>query len=431
MEVQTIKYYTDVKSTRLEYVLRFISSLYSVEWLAVENIQNADWVYAHNLNASKFFTPRRSSIIEEGEVQSMSTSITYNENQLQLHVGYLDESAFDLISAIFYLLSRYEEYLDFDPDEHGRFSSKCSDGYLHDYLDQPVVDLWIQTWVAAWTSYYPDRKILIRTQYKWQPTIDVDLAWAYVHKGWKSYAGFIKDSLHLNYTNARKRFNSILDPSKDPYNMYSYFDDCHAVNNTPPIYFIQMGTYGGYDESFGKNNKHFQKLIREIASRNQVGIHPSYASNDDHFLLKKEIESLEDIIENPITKSRQHFLNLYLPSTYRQLINHNITDDYSMGYADAAGYRAGTSHSFLWYDLNAEKTTNLMVHPFQLMDVTMNKYMKLTPQEAINLASNYSKDISLVEGLMTTIWHNSSFGFEGWKGWEEVYETIAKKLAPK
>lgn len=428
MEVQFIKYYTDVKSNRLKYILRFISSLYSIEWLLVEDVQDADWVYAETVETVKYFTQRKSSIIEEGNIQELQTSTSYSNNQLQLHVGYADDTLFDFISAIFYLLSRYEEYLDFEEDEHGRFSSICSDANRHQYLDQPVVDYWIQSWISTWNIHYPGRKILPTTRYSWQPTIDVDIAWAYIHKGWKSYAGFVKDSIHFNFDNAKKRFSSILDSSRDPYYTYDYFDDCHALINATPIYFIQMGAYGGYDESFGKNNKHFQKLIRELASKNQIGIHPSYASNEENDLLKREIESLENIIQRSITLSRQHFLKLHLPNTYSRLIDHNITDDYSMGYADNAGYRAGTSHPFLWYDLRAEKTTDLTVHPFQLMDVTMNKYMNLTPQEVLQLSSNYRKDIYSVEGVMTTIWHNSSFGFKEWYGWERVYHQIAKEM---
>lgn len=55
-----------------------------------------------------------------------------------------DKSAipFDIFSATFYLLSRYEEYLPHVKDQYGRFTAQESLAYKHDFLHQPVVDIW-------------------------------------------------------------------------------------------------------------------------------------------------------------------------------------------------------------------------------------------------------------------------------------------------
>ena len=72
-----------------------------------------------------------------------------------------------------------------------------------------------------------------------------------------------------------------------------------------------------------------------------------------------------------VTKSRQHFLAFELPTTYLKLIQSGILEDYSMGYASHLGFRAGICSPFRFYNLLEEKETDLVVYPFQVMDVTL------------------------------------------------------------
>ena len=51
------------------------------------------------------------------------------------------ELTFDPFALVFYLVSRYEEYLPFQPDEHGRFPATASLAYRERFLDIPLVDL--------------------------------------------------------------------------------------------------------------------------------------------------------------------------------------------------------------------------------------------------------------------------------------------------
>ena len=50
---------------------------------------------------------------------------------------------FDFFAASFYLISRYEEYLPFQADEHGRFPASESWAFQNGYLQKPIVDLLI------------------------------------------------------------------------------------------------------------------------------------------------------------------------------------------------------------------------------------------------------------------------------------------------
>ena len=45
-----------------------------------------------------------------------------------------------------------------------------------------------------------------------------------------------------------------------------------------------------------------------------------------------------------------------------------------MGYPDTIGFRASTCTPFLFYDLDFEVQTPLMIHPYQLMDFSLLKH---------------------------------------------------------
>jgi hypothetical protein len=192
-----------------------------------------------------------------------------------------------------------------------------------------------------------------------------------------------------------------------------------------PIYFFLLGDYGKYDKNISSSSIALQQLIRQIDKEALVGIHPSYHSNTSIAQLHKEKLRLENILQKPVTLSRQHFLKLHLPDTYRNLLEVGIKEDYSMGYSDTIGFRAGTSLPFFWYDLKQEMTTALKIFPFAIMDVTLKSYLKLSPTQAYNAAILLLHHVSACNGIFTTLWHNSSFSEIGdWEAWKLVYQDI-------
>src|SRR6185436_12324127 len=51
---------------------------------------------------------------------------------------------FDIFSAVFYLLSRYEEYLPHEKDEYGRYAHENSLAYGQGFLNTPLINIWIE-----------------------------------------------------------------------------------------------------------------------------------------------------------------------------------------------------------------------------------------------------------------------------------------------
>lgn len=341
----------------------------------------------------------------------------------------LEESdfPFDLFAMTFYSISRYEEYLNFEKDSFGRFSAKGSLAYKNEFLHLPLVNLWAQKLGKLLLLKYPTLTISPK-KYSFFPTYDIDHAWAYLHKGLlRTVGSSIKDIIRIDLRNLKNRALILANSKKDPYFTFNYLGDLRRKYNLKPIYFFLLANWGKYDMNNSLKSKSLENLIREISNNYSVGIHPSYRSNIDTHLIQIEKERLEKITGQPISKSRQHFLILKFPETYRQLIKSGIREDYTMGYASEIGFRASIANSFYWYDLENESPTNLLIHPFQVMDVTLNQYLKLNPEDVFEAVSPIIENCKLVGGTFTTLWHNSSLTEEkNWSGWRVVYEQIIK-----
>ncbi|PKO98232.1 MAG: hypothetical protein CVU14_08430 [Bacteroidetes bacterium HGW-Bacteroidetes-9] len=332
---------------------------------------------------------------------------------------------FDLFSAAFYMVSRYEEYLPYMRDQHGRFSEKSGIAMQQGFQQVPVVNRWALSLKNLLQEMFPGLKFKTN-EFNFVPTIDIDSAWAYQHKGLiRTIGGFMKDISDFDFSEFRKRTRVLLRMEKDPFDTYDLILDLHRRFNLKPYFFILFAEYGLNDKNVPVNNASFQTLVKSLADYARVGIHPSYASNSNPALLSREIFRLSQVLRAEITVSRQHFLKLSLPDTYRNLINLDITDDFTMGYAGQTGFRAGICSTFKWYDLEAETPTELRIHPFALMDGTLRDYLNVDASDAIAHIRPLIDQVKAVDGTFISLWHNESFSNEKrWVNWVGVYEQM-------
>jgi len=100
-----------------------------------------------------------------------------------------------------------------------------------------------------------------------------------------------------------------------------------------------------------------------------------------------------------------------------------------MGFAELPGFRAGTSYSFNFYDLEKEEESSLRIFPFTVMDRSLKDYMKLDPDEAKAKISSLIAHVKKFGGNFVSVWHNEALGeSDEWRGWIEVYEHMQKEV---
>jgi hypothetical protein len=415
--------YVEKITNRIRYALGFIFELENIPFEITDNYGRFLSNQGNRFNYSKVEIENVPQIIPA----SLILEARISEQTLGL-AKFKDEDCLtfdrqlDPIAAVFFVLSRYEEYLDSERDSHNRFSAKKSINYKNKWLNKLVCDRWSESIISfifegnGADFTFSKKEVLI------VPTFDIDNAFAFQNKSAiRRFLSFSKDSISFNFKRIQQRRKVIKKLSKDPYDTY---DIIKEISKKHSVYiFWLLGNFSKYDKNIPYQNFQQQKLIRKLSGFSKIGIHPSYQSNTKSELLEVEMIRLSQILNAEISHSRQHFLKLSLPETYQHLIKFGIQHDFTMGYADLPGFRSGTVRPHNWFDLYSNEVSSLMIHPFTYMDGTLNEYMMLTIEEAKEIIDALYKEIKLFGGEFSFIWHNETINNLGkWKGWSEVLD---------
>lgn len=372
-------------------------------------------------------------LLFEKELKSYNLPvITHNG----LRIFFLNEGygslRFDPFAASFYLVSRYEEYVIKQRDSHNRFDHNQSIAKRNNFLHVPVVNYYAKLVKEKILESFPDAQFPELT-YSFVPTLDIDNAFAYKHKSFvRMFGSFASSLFRLKFKDFLQKTRVYFGNEPDPYDTYNRQIELHSKFRLSPIYFFLVGDLGKFDRNLPHTAPAVQELIKRMAERYPIGIHPSYQSNRKESQLNKEKQRLETIIGKKITKSRQHFLKLKLPTTYQNLMAQGVKEDFSMGYSREIGFRAGIASPFYFYDLTKETMTDLLVHPFCIMDSTLKFYLKVRSSEISHTVKPLIEHVKNVKGELVTIFHNESFGTHKiWKRWGDVYESILRMAVPR
>jgi len=246
----------------------------------------------------------------------------------------------------------------------------------------------------------------------------------------RNILGTFRDLATNKWENLLDRWPTLLGVKDDSFFNFDWQNQLHKKYNTVVKYFILLGDFGGFDKNISHNNIQFKALINQLLNtrNNEVGIHPSYKSNESKEQVKEEIKRLKNITKHSVTLSRQHFLMHKMPETYQILIELGIKEEHTMGYSTHLGFRAGIAAPFYFFDLTKNTTTKLKLYPFCAMDITPLHYMEQNPEQAIHTLTELMNEVKKVDGLFISLWHNESFSeTERWKGWSKVYVSLLKQ----
>lgn len=337
---------------------------------------------------------------------------------------------FDIFAASFYMISRYEEYLNNDPDEYGRYRAASSLAFKNGFLQMPVVDLWAKELSKVLVTKFPFLAFR-RNEYKSVLTIDTDEPFAYLGKNLlRSVGGIFKDLVNKK-DGPSDRMKVMTHTIKDPYQIYDYIEENITRHNIKAVFFFPTGDRTKYDNNPAWRNEEYRRLIARISGKFEIGMHPSFNATTNLVLIQKELKRLYNIAAKEISSSRFHFLRLLIPESYRTLMKAGIREDYSMGYPDEPGFRAGIARPYYFYDIHHDEQTDLKIIPFQVMDCTFYKYKKLDTAASSEIIHQLIDETRKAGGLFISIWHNTSLlESPEWHGWREVFESMLKKQRP-
>lgn len=318
------------------------------------------------------------------------------------------ELQFDILSAVFYLISRYEEYLPFEPDRYGRFRASDSIAYRNEFLQVPIVDTWINGLGDLLQEKFSQLKIE-RPHFRTLFTYDIDVAFKYLGRGaGKSLLAAGRDMLRGKWKEVIERRRVLQGRKSDPWDVYKWIKKELNTAGIEGIFFFLTAGGTQYDHNVDvSRNEIKDRIFTHAEMAIEVGIHPSFRSSEIKGLTVKEKKGLEKYLARTVTSSRQHFLKFRLPDTYRELSECGIVRDFSMAFPEIPGFRAGTSRPFPFYDLLKEQETSLMIYPSCWMDATYINYGNQSADKAEKEALGLLEAVKAVGGYFIPIFHNN------------------------
>lgn len=332
---------------------------------------------------------------------------------------------FDIFSASFFLLSRYEEYLPHVKDSVGRFPVKESLAYQNNFLELPVVDLWAYKLLDALKERFPDIGASERT-YSFTSIINVTTSHCYAMRGFvRSLGGVFIDLGSFRLKNIVKRFSVLLGFSKDPYDNFYELVEIHKKLPIKTMFFFQFAKHSAHDKNISPNNNKFRYLIKSVADYSVVSLSTSFLSSTNKSVLKEEKKQLGNLINKPINYSRLRYNRVSVPTTYRNLVETEFTDDFSMGYTHEIGFRAGTCTPFHFYDINMEVRQPLKVHPFTVHDYALMNYGN--KEEVFEKMDKVYQWVKQVNGNLVIVFSNELLGSDHKIDWMEMYQSFLRR----
>jgi hypothetical protein len=286
------------------------------------------------------------------------------------------------------------------------------------------VNIWLEEFKWSLREKFPEF-VSRQSPFKLITTYDIDEAFSYKHKQWwRTTGGLLRSMVNGQWSMIRERISVLRGRKQDPYDAFEWMNLVNDSHGIKPIYFFLVaGKTAGYDKNILPSKRAMQKLIREHNDLYSIGIHPSWQSGDDLQKLRFEISKLAELSGKQIHSSRQHYIRMTMPLTYRRLIDLGIESEFSMGYGSINGFRASVASPFYWYDLEKEIETKLLLFPFCFMDANSFYEQKFSDQQAIDELKHYYDAVRSVNGTMITIWHNNFLGTaKMFAGWREVLE---------
>lgn len=313
---------------------------------------------------------------------------------------------FDIFAASFYLLSRYEEYLPHVKDELGRFPATESLAYKSGFLQQPVIDIWAYKFKSLLLKRFPETSWPERS-YSVQHLIDASQPFAFAQRGpVRNIGGLFRDLVSFRWKQVLDRSKVLLKLRKDPYDTFYWILNTAKHQKYLSIAFFLLGDGYTFRESLNTSREKFRLMVKLVADYLKVGLIFSYHNIGDLPLLKEHVKRMEELTHRSLEESSNHKAILNLPHIYRNLLELEVHNDYSMYYERQVGFRASTCTPFLFYDLDYEIKTPLVIYPVFGQSEAL---LGFKSSEILQLLSEVTQQIREVNGTFSFFYSNKNF----------------------
>ena len=344
----------------------------------------------------------------------------------------------DLVALTFFMLSRWEETTEAagdgaERDERGRFPAQQSVAFRAGFLDRPVVDEWALV-IRAWLRHLDPSWSPLPGVFRVHLTHDVDTLrrTGSVGEVARTVAGALRRREWDDVVRQlRNGVAALSDWQRDAHvqGMRELMDLSEAAG-LPSAFYFKTSDRGPYDTGYRLGEGHNREVLAEVEARgHEVGWHPGYRTFDDPVMFDRELARFEQAVGRRPSGGRQHNLRFQPSETWRRWAEAGLTYDSTVGYAERAGFRCGTSHPFRTFDLDGDRVLSLVEVPLVVMETTLfsPSYEGIEAGAALSRALELAGRSQAVSGVFVLLWHNSSF--EGsYRQWSRIYPELVRRL---
>ena len=307
----------------------------------------------------------RSKILIDTGIQDVSPQIfKWNDYPVFFKAPEISSIPFDIFGASFYLITRYEEYLPHIKDSMGRFQYKNSIAFKNNFLEIPLVDIWVNELKKIIQKNFIDIIKKNNSEIKFLSILQVSEPYKFSNKSiFSSIFQSLKFIYRLDFKSLSEQVLVLTNLKKDPFDEYDFIINFFKKNKLAILSFFRF-TQNGFDtDSVSILNTSYKLLIKNFSDYAYAGLLVSYFAQLDSTIFKKENKNLMYLTHKRSFRVRLNYGIKSLSKIYSDFISQEIAEDYSMCYNDQVGFRASSAVPFYFYDLVNEVQTKLKVFP--------------------------------------------------------------------
>ncbi len=421
--------YTRQTTSRVDYIFKHVCTRILGLPISFTNLvdefvshKGPKMSYGKQPLGNELFVKSQGLLFEQGFEDQLIQVRPWKETKCFFSVDGQSSLPFDIFSAAFYLMSRYEEYLPHVKDSQGRFPARESLGYKESFLESPVIDIWAGYFATVLHEQFPSVQIK-DSGYKAHTLINAELPFQYLQKGaLGSLISVIRKLFRLRFVPLFRELQVLLGLRKDPFNTFEYLMSSTANMDHPMTVFFLLGEATEYARNLNSRRMKYQSLVKYVSDYTQVGLVVSGKGLQDMEVMQQEKKALEELTHRELPASMNAGYLINLPDIYRYLVELEIPRDFSMVYEDQMGFRAGTCTPFLFYDLDYEIKTPLLVQPIV---AAIGGLGHLKRQEVYDKLLRIRDEVRSLNGEFSVIFRNEDFSktFQN-RTWHSLFNQI-------
>jgi len=335
----------------------------------------------------------------------------------------------DIFAACFFMLTRWEEYVNKTRDKHNRFPAYASLAYKEGLLSRPIVNEYVKELKKKLLEL--DETLLFKKrEFKITLTHDVDaplIHYSFIKHVKSSILDILqRKSIKLFCERNIDYIFTKLKLKNDAFDTFDYLMDISEKIGVKSYFFFMGKGVTSYDNMYNSSHPFIINLIQKIKDRGHyIGIHPTYDAYNNAIQFKQEKEELEKNLQTKIEFGREHYLRFEVPTTWQIWEDNKMKWDSTLSYADKEGFRCGVCYEFSVFNVITRKKLQLKEKPLIVMEGTFTTYQKeMLPEEMERKIVHLLEKVREYNGEFVFLWHNSSFRTNEWKKFANIYEKV-------